>query len=169
MESFHEYVNEYKKQIEKGAIREVYKGLLNYIMDLRTHFKNKYPEYSAGGMYLGYMDMTYFPLFPEALKRRKMKIAVVFIHDTFRFEAWLVGQNKQVQTRYWKLFKENNWDKYRIPSTIKGADSIMECTLVDTPGFNDLDTLTAQIESETLNFIRDIKDFLSKQSGSGWI
>ena len=39
MKSFNEYVNEYRKQIEKGDIKEAYKGLMNYIMDLRTHFK----------------------------------------------------------------------------------------------------------------------------------
>ena len=43
MKSFHEYINEYRKQLEKGAIKEAYKGLIKYIMDLKTHLKNKYP------------------------------------------------------------------------------------------------------------------------------
>jgi len=41
MESFHEYMNEYKKQLEKGIIQKAYKGLMEYIMALRTHLKNK--------------------------------------------------------------------------------------------------------------------------------
>ena len=60
-----------------------------------------------------------------------------------------------------KLFKEADWDKYRIPSTTKGVDSIIECTLSDNPDFGDPDALTAQIESGTLNLIGDIEDFLS--------
>jgi hypothetical protein len=40
MESFHEYINEYRKQLEKGAIQGAYKGLMEYIMSLRTHLKN---------------------------------------------------------------------------------------------------------------------------------
>ena len=90
-----------------------------------------------------------------------MKVAIVFVHDTFRFEVWLAGYNKQVQTKYWKLFKETNWNKYHIPPTTKGVDSIIEYTLVDNPDFNDLDILTKQIESGTFKFIKDLENFLS--------
>ena len=44
MGSFHESMNEYKKQLDKGAIQKAYQGLMEYIMDLRTHFQTKYPE-----------------------------------------------------------------------------------------------------------------------------
>lgn len=163
MTSFHEYVNEYKKQLEKGAIKEAYKGLMEYIMDLKTHFKNKYPDYFvSGSIYYGYMDMTYFSFFPKSLKHRGLKIAIVFVHDTFRFEVWLAGYNKQVQTKYWKLFKESGWDKYHVVSTTKDVDSIMEYILVDNPDFSDLDALTKQIERGTLKFIKDVESFLSK-------
>jgi hypothetical protein len=163
METFHKYIAEYRKQLKKGDIKEAYKGLMKYIMDLRVHFKNKYPDYFvSGSIYYGYMDMTYFSFFPKSLKLQKLKIAIVFIHDTFRFEVWLAGYNKQVQTKYWKLFKESNWNKYRIPPTIKGIDSISEYILVDNPDFSNLNTLTKQIDKEVLKFIRDIEDFLSK-------
>jgi len=164
MKSLNEYMNEYRKQMEKGDIQEAYKGLMAYIMDLRTHFKNKYPDYFvSGSIYYGYMDMTYFSFFPESLKRKKLKIAIVFIHETFRFEVWLAGYNKQIQTKYWKLLKESDWNKYHIPSTTKGVDSIIEFILVDNPDFSDLDTLTKQIEKGTLKFIKDVENFLSKQ------
>ena len=163
MGPFHEYINEYKKQLEKGDIKEAYKGLMEYIMDFRVHFKKKYPDYFvSGSIYYGYMDMTYFSFIPESLKRRNLKIAIVFIHDTFRFEVWLAGYNKKVQTKYWKMFKESNWNKYHIVSTIKGVDSIIEYILVDNPDFSNLDTLTKQIETGTLKFIKDVENFLSK-------
>jgi hypothetical protein len=130
---------------------------------MRLYFKNKYPDYFvSGSIYYGYMDMTYSSFFPKSLKSRKLKIAIVFIHDTIRFEVWLAGYNKQVQTKYWKLFKESGWNKYRIPSTTKGVYSIIEYILVDNPDFNDSNTLTKQIERGTLNFINDIENFLSK-------
>jgi hypothetical protein len=163
MKPFHEYMDEYRKQIEKGVIKEAYKGLMEYIMDLRLYFKNKYPDYFvSGSIYYGYMDMTYFSFFPKSLKNRKLKIGIVFIHDTCRFEVWLFGYNKQVQAKYWKLFKENDWNTYRIPSTIKGMDSITEYIVVDNPDFSDLDKLTKQIEKGTLKFINDVETFLSK-------
>jgi len=164
MGTFHEYIEEYRKQIEKRAIKEAYKGLMEYIMDLRTNLNNKYPDYFvSGSIYYGYMDMTYFSFFPKSFKQRNLKIAIVFLHDTFRFEGWLAGYNKQAQQKYWELFKESDWNKYHIVSTTKGVDSILEHILVDNPDFSDLDTLTKQIELATLDFIRDIESFLSNQ------
>ncbi|MBN1682727.1 hypothetical protein JW865_04150 [Candidatus Bathyarchaeota archaeon] len=161
MKSFHEYMKEYKKQMEKGDIKEAYKGLIEYIMNLRTFFKNKYPEYSvSSNIYFGYMDMTYFSLFTELLKQRKLKIALVFIHETSRFEVWLSGVNKQVQTKYWKMFKEHKWSKYKLPPTTKGSDSILENVLIENPDFNNLDALTKQIDEGTIKFINDVEFFL---------
>ncbi len=111
MKLFHEYIHEYRKQLEKGAIQKAYKGLMEYIMDLRTHFKNTYPDYVvSGSIYYGYMDMTYFSFFPPSFKQRQLKIAIVFLHETFRFEVWLAGYNKQVQSKYWKLSLQRHLD-----------------------------------------------------------
>jgi hypothetical protein len=132
-------------------------------MELKSYLKNKYPDYLvSGSIYTGYMDMTYFSFFPESIKRLKLKTGIVFLHEAFRFETWLFGYNKKVQAKYWGLIRDSAWNKYRIPSTIKGADSIMEHTLVDNPDFKDLDTLTKQIEKGALNFINDVESFLSK-------
>ena len=162
MESFQNYMNEYRKQLEKGDIKKAYRGLMDYLMELRSYFDNKYPDYFvSGSVYYGYMDMTYFSFFPESFKLRKLKVAVVFVHDTFRFEVWLAGYNKQVQTKYWTLFKESGWSKYHIPSKTEGIDSIVENVLVEYPDFDNLNSLTKQIERGTLKFIHDIEDFLT--------
>jgi len=164
MGSFNEFMDEYRKQIGKGMINKAYKGLMDYIMNLRTHFEKKYPDhYVSGSIYFGYMDMTYFSFIPKSLKERNLKVAIVFIHETFRFEAWLAGINKQVQTKYWNLFKESEWDKYQLVSSPKGSDSILEHVLVGDPDFSELDTLTNQIESETLKFIKEVENFLFDQ------
>ena len=164
MESFHEYMNEYRKQLEKGAIKEAYRGLMEYFNALRLHLKKKYPDYSvSGSIYYGYMDMTYFSFFPESLKRRKLKIAIVFIHDTFKFEVWLSGSNRNVQTKYWKLLKESDWHKYHLASNPRAVDYVLDHILINNPDFSDLDSITRQIERGTLEFIRDVEGFLSRQ------
>jgi hypothetical protein len=163
MGSLSEYIKEYRKQLEKGYIQRAYKGLMEYIMDLKTYLKSQHPDYViSGSIYYGYMDMTYFSFFPESFKQRNLKIAIVFNYNQFRFEVWLAGYNKQVQQKYWKLFQESDWNTYTIVSTTKGVDSIIEHTLADNPDFRDLDSLTKQIEAGTLNFIKDIDGFLSK-------
>jgi hypothetical protein len=162
MEPFDQYINEYKRLLAKGDIKKAYKGLMEYILSLRTYFKNKYPDYFVpGSIYYGYMDMTYFSFNPKSLKQRKLKIAIVFIHDTCRFEAWLAGYNKGVQSKYWRLIKESGWNKYPPVATTKGADAIIEHILVEHPDFSDLDSLTLQIESAALKFIDDLDSFLS--------
>ena len=165
MGSFSDSMTEYKQQLTIGAIQEAYRGLMEYFRDLRAHFKNKYPQYSvSGSIYYGYMDMTYFSLFPESVKRRRLKIAIVFVHDTFRFEVWLSGSNRTVQSEYWKLLKESDWNKYHLTSTPKRVDYVIDHILVSNPDFGDLDSLTRQIERGTLEFITDVEGFLSKLS-----
>ena len=165
MASLQEYVNEYRIQLEKGMINKAYQGLMEYILDLRTHFKNKYPDYFvSGSVYFGYMDMTYFSFYPESFGQRKLKVAIVFIHESIRFEAWLAGYNKQVQSQYWKMFKESGWNKYHLAPTLKGSDSILEHVLAQNPDFSNLGHLTLEIENETMKFIRDVEDFLAKSA-----
>ena len=161
MKSLNEYINEYRKQIQKGDIKEAYKGLIEYIMNLKTYFNTKYPDYFiSGSIYQGYMDMTYFALFPGDLKKRKLKIAIVLIHDKMKLEIWLSGINKQIQTKYWNILKSRDLNIYQLPKTLKGADSIIEYVLTDNPDFDDPEALTRQIESGTLKFIKDIKELV---------
>lgn len=160
MGSFAEAMSEYRIQLEKGVIQQAYKGLMDYMMDLRAYLKNEYPDYFVpGSIYYGYMDMTYFSFTPAALQERKLKIAIVFLHEAFRFEAWLAGANKQVQAQYWRAFKELGWQKHRLVATTKGADGIVETVLVENPDFGDMEVLTGRIEMEALNFIGDIVSF----------
>ncbi len=163
MPSLQECMNEYRLQLDKGAIQKAYRGLMEYMQALKTQLKDRYPEYCvSGGLYFGYMDMTYFAFSPETLKQRNLKIAIVFNHEAFRFEVWLSGYNKPVQTQYWQLFRDSGWDKYRVVPTVKGFDSIVEHVLVESPDFGDLDLLTGRIERGTLSFIGDIEVFLSE-------
>ncbi len=164
MELFHEYIDEFKKQLQKGQIQKAYRGLMDYILGLKSYLKKKYPDYYvSGNIYYGYMDMTYFSFTPESLKQRKLKIAIVFNFDAFRFEIWLGGYNKQVQNEYWKLFKNSDWNTYHLVSNTKDVDAIIENVLVERPDFSDVDSLTKNIEKATLEFIKDIENFLLKR------
>ena len=154
-------MNELRAQLRIGAIQKAYTTLLGYMMDLRIHFMNRYPSYSISGLYQGYMDMTYFAIVPPSLKHRNLKIAIVFNYEAFRFEAWLSGTNRQVQRKYWELFRDSGWTEYRVVTPAKGVDSIIECNLAENFDFGDLDSLTASIEKNTVEFIDKIEKFIS--------
>ena len=161
MQSIQEDMNELRAQLRIGAIQKAYKTLLGYMMDLRMHFQNCFPSYSISGLYQGYMDMTYFAIVPPSLKHRNLKLAIVFNYEAFRFEAWLSGANRQVQRKYWELFRDSQWPDYRVVTPAKGIDSIIECNLADNFDFGDLDSLTANIEENTVRFINNIEKFFS--------
>jgi hypothetical protein len=126
-------------------------------MSLRTHVKNSYPDCTVSGLYQGYMDMTYFAIFPPSLKQRNLKIAIVFNYEAFRFEAWLAGNNRQVQRQYWELFKNSQWTNYRLVTPARGVDSIVECDLAVDFDMSDPNALTASIEAATAAFISDME------------
>ena len=162
METLQENMLEFRKQLEKGAIQKAYQGLMQYMLGLKSHFDSQYPDLSvSGSMYPGYMDMTYFSIFPKSLKDRELKIAVVFVYDAFQFQVWLSGRNQQVLAKYWKIFTASSWDQSRIAPQGKWADSILEHVLVDNPDFGDVEALTRQIEQGTLKFIQDVEGFLT--------
>jgi hypothetical protein len=163
MNSLQSYMTEFKAALDKGTIQKAYLGLMEFMMGLRTYLAKKYPDYAvSGSIYQGYMDMSYFAFTPQSLKERKLKIAIVFSFDTFRFEVWLGGNNKTVQKEYWDFFKNSKWEKYPLVELSPGVDAILENVLVNDPDFSDLDALAEEIESKTLSFIEDIEGFLAK-------
>ena len=164
MESLNYYMNIYYNEVEKGDIVKAYQGLMKYMMNLRIHFKSKFPEYIvSGSVYQGYMDMSYFSFTPKSLNNQKLKIAIIFNHEMSRFEIWLVARNKNIQASYFELFKNSKWEHYNVPKTIKKNISILEYVLIEKLNFNDLNSLTNKIEKETFKFIEDIEMFLNNQ------
>ena len=162
MTSLQDAMIEYKRQLEKGLIQQAYSGLMAYMLSLKNHFQQANPDWSvSGSLYFGYMDMTYFPIIPPFFRERKLKPAIVFVHETFRFEVWLAAVNKTIQNEYWQLLKDSDWDRYPIVSSTQGHDAVIEHILVENPDFSDLDALTQQIEQGTLTFIHDLQQFLA--------
>jgi hypothetical protein len=80
MYSMRKDIEELQGQLRKGDIQRAYRALLSYMMGLRTHFKNNLSGSTVSGLYQGYMDMTYFALFPSSA-------TVAFIDDIDRFLA----------------------------------------------------------------------------------
>ena len=166
MHSTREDMEEFRGLLEKGSIQRAYRALLSYMMGLRRHLKNSVASSTVSGLYQGYMDMTYFALFPSSLRHRNLKIAIVFNYDAFRFEAWLAGGNREVQRQYWELFKDGHWPEYRVATPAKGVDSNLECDLASDFDLDDPDALTLSIETTTVAFIDDIEEFLSSGPAS---
>jgi hypothetical protein len=157
-------MDEFRSQLEKGIIPRAYDSLLSYMRELRIYFKSDL-DLPVSGLYQGYMDMTYFAVFPPELKERKLKVAVVFNYERFTFEAWLAGKNRQINREIWKLFRNANLPDCRIVAPAKGIDSIVERDLASEFDLGENEALTAKITSRTTEFIDDIKAFLARKEG----
>lgn len=161
MEFLSNYVREYTAQLRKGHIQQAYKGIISFMSGLSGYLAGSHTEYTKSALYFGYMDMTYFAFTPAALKDKKLKIAIVYLHEEARFEAWLGGINRKIQAEYIELLRRKDIGEYTLSELSPGVDSIIEATLVDQPDFDQLEELKMQIEKKVIEFAYDMLSFLS--------
>ena len=160
MENIYQHVNAYKNTLKRHEIQEGYQGLMRFINRFRFRLQKSYPEYNIPScIHEGQMDMSYFACSPEQIKQNKLKIAVVFDHETFAFEIWLVGQNKKVQKQYWEMFKQSDWDVYALTKSPEHAIVMHELTR--DPNFEETEELNEFLEHGVVEFIECIKEVLA--------
>lgn len=160
MGSLNDFIDEYTYQLSKGNLQKAYNGIMKFISEFRNVLINNQPEYTANAMYYGYMDMTYFAFTPIELKKRNLKIAVVYLHEKNRFEIWLCGGNKKVQSEYIELFNTKDLGRYKLSEVIPRVDSIIELQILEKPDFEKSEELMEKIEKEILEFTKAVYSFI---------
>jgi hypothetical protein len=161
MASLNDDICKYTTLLGMGQIQRAYRGILSFMSDFKAYLEQRHPGYGTGALYFGYMDMTYFSFTPISLKERKLKIAVVYLHEECAFELWLAGGNRQVQADYIALLAPKELGKYRLSAVAPGVDSIVSFTMVQQPDFDHPEELKKQIEAITLAFIADMESMLA--------
>ncbi|MBP1745126.1 MAG: hypothetical protein H6Q58_2104 [Firmicutes bacterium] len=162
MESLNEHIMEYSAQLRKGRIQKAYKGIMNFMSDMKGYLERKHPEQSSSSLYLGYMDMTYFAFTPPALQNLKLKIAIVFLHEQCRFELWLAASNRKLQAHYIDLLSRKDLGGYTLSKIRPGEDSIIASVIVEQPDFDNPEKLKKQIEARTVEFAGDMVSILKE-------
>ena len=162
MNKLDEDIKELQIRLKGGSIQRAYRGIVLYMSRLRTVFAGQQGERTVSGIYQGYFDMTYFALFPDALKVRNLKLAIVFNYETFNFEVWLAAQNRKVQKRYWELLRKAGYKKHSLIEPTVGIDAIVTAVLKEKFSLEAENSLTAQIIEGVMAFERDIIEFLNE-------
>ncbi len=155
-------IREYRLQLGKGHIQKAYRGIMTFMSDLRAYLENNHPDHTTGALYFGYMDMTYFAFTPAALKDRKLKIAIVFLHEACRFEAWLAGNNRQTQAETIATLSRKNTGRYALSQIQPGVDSIIAWPVAEAPDFDWPEELKKEIETKTMGFVGDMMAMLQR-------
>ncbi|MEZ4383796.1 MAG: hypothetical protein R3A79_20860 [Nannocystaceae bacterium] len=133
---------DYRRRLADGEIQATYGALMTYLQRLKTRFsKSLAAEFSVGNVFPGLLDVSYFYVASDALKRRGLKLGLVLRHADTSFEIWLLGQTKDVQRAYWEAFRAKGW----ASSAQMPAFAVVERTLVAAPDFGDLDALSRQL------------------------
>lgn len=147
MKDFNKYVSLYKEALGEVYIQKAYAGLFKYMFTLKAHMlkSSLSDKFSFGNISPGYLDFTYFPFFSEEMRKCKLRFGIVLNHKEMRFELWLMGQNAEIQRKYWDLLKSTKWNEGK---TVMPKYSVLEAVLVDNPDFNNLSNLTGIIEEE---------------------
>jgi len=152
-------IPDYKNSFASGELQKTYQDLVGIVQNLRTEFSRKYKnEFTVANILHGYIDITYFYLQNEYLKKNKLKFAIVFNHQYAKFDLWLLGQTKDVQIRYWEKLKGAKW----VNEKVMPEYSISEITLLSTPDFNNSTKLSESIHSQFETLSQEIFATLEK-------
>jgi hypothetical protein len=145
--SLNDFIQVYKKELQKGDILVAYNELINFVTKLKISISKKHSnKFSFGGIFKGYMDYTYFYFSNDYLKSKKLKLGIVLNHKKMRFEIWLLGNTKVIQKEYWVLLKSTKWITTKeIPKY-----SIFATVIIEKPDFNNLNLLSDEIENKSI-------------------
>ena len=155
--SLNSLIPAYREVLANGDFQATYQSLVGIVQELRTGFSKKYRgAFTAGNVLHGYIDVTYFYLQNEYLKKNKLKFAIVLNHQEANFELWLLGQTKDVQASYWRKLKHLKWvDEHSMPKY-----SVFEITLLDDPDFDHTGRLFETIRHKFESLSREILETL---------
>src|SRR5690554_1517722 len=129
MDEVHRNIREYHLALKKGSIQKAYREILGFLTELKAYLKRKYPSHHVSGLYQGYMDMSYFSFTPEKLKEKNLKIALIYLHEENRFEAWLSGVNKASAADFLERVKNVDTKGYAMEASPEGVNYITTMVL----------------------------------------
>lgn len=144
----------YKEQLNQGDIQAAYSALTKYVAELKSNFPK---EYHTGYISFGYLDYTYFSFFNAFLRGHKLRFGVVLNHGEMQFELWLMGQNADVQKKYWEILKDSKWnsDRNEMPRY-----AVLEVLLENQIDFKDKKRMTENIITKAVSLSREIQQYL---------
>jgi len=155
-------LEELRRRLGEGAIQQAYNAIVGYMSGLRSTLEAAHEDWSVGGLYQGYFDMTYFPVNVPSLKARDLKLAVVFDYPSFRFQVWLAARNRAVQRHYWELLRDTGWSHATLVEPAVGVDAIVAIDVAEGLALVDQEALTASIVDAAATLLGDLERFFDR-------
>ena len=155
----------YHEALNKGDIQKAYRSILSFIFELKTELGQKYPKYAISQVYQGYMDMSYFAITPPELRAKKLKIALIYLHEANRFELWLSANNRKLQKEWIDVLNQVENLDYRVSELGVGIDSIVEYIVHVSPNFEAKESLKQSLAMNIDRFIKAMEGLINPEQG----
>ncbi len=131
MSDFSKRVERYTEVLEDKSLAETYQEIIEYMRSLRQDFINNEKSCKTGGLYEGLMDMTYFSITTDVLLKKRLKLAVVFVHGKGSLELWISGRNREALKKYRSHFPVDSGFSFPAFHEEDNVDALLEFILAE--------------------------------------
>lgn len=145
----------------KAPLSQAYKLIMKTLTLCGKEMQKQLPNSEVSALYPGYLDMSYIAIVPPSLKRRQLKLALVYVHEKGIFELWLAGRNRGIQAHVREELRGRIPSSYVLVEEAKGEDAIVLYTPAQPPDFTDVTLLTAQLCTLMQTMLQDLQPLLS--------
>ena len=155
-ESLTACIEEYCRAVAGVRLPRAYRGILASLTLFQSAWKSAHPADTIGALYQGYMDMSFVAFAPAVLAEKRLKISLVFLHDTGNFSLWLAAGNRDIQKRVSEALRRVPLGAYSLSTLEPGVDAIIAFDLPKPYAFDEPQTLNTALITAAEAFTRDM-------------
>jgi hypothetical protein len=157
-----ECIADYVDAVSGGDFPRAYRGILTTLTQFKSAWESAHPEDTVGALYPGYMDMSFVAVLPAWFAERRLKISLVFLHDSGDFSLWLAAGNRAIQKRVSDALKHVPLGKYTLSTLEPGVDAIIALDLPKPYRFDEPEQLTGYLLHAAESFLADMTALIDK-------
>jgi len=150
----------YCRAVREDDLPRAYRGILSALMAFKAGWESAHPEDSVGALYQGYLDMSFVAVAPAAFGARRLKISLVFLHDTGLFSLWLTAGNRAIQAQTSQELAKKPLGSYSLSELKPGVDAIISQDITQPYAFDEPERFTSQLIAAAERFLSDMKFLL---------
>lgn len=156
------HLETYKSLLATTELQLGYQEFIKLFRFLRIELEKELPDFSfSGNIVENNMDFAYFQLTDTDLREKGLKIQVVFVHKSFRFEVWVSGYNRKTQCLYYNKLK-NQPLKYHLNDNPERVDYIFKAEIEKNIELHSGDIIISKIKPVVLEMIAFAKIILDQ-------
>lgn len=154
------YLETYRNLLATTELQLGYQEFIKLFRFLRIELEKELPDFSfSSNIVENNMDFAYFQLTDTDLREKGVKIQVVFVHKSFRFEVWASGYNRKTQCFYYNKLK-NQPLKYYLNDNPERIDYIFKAEIEKDIELHSGDIVISKIKPVVLEMITFVKNHI---------